>query len=163
LVFGLVALVGAGVREAQLEPGAQPNRGRIRTARWAMLATAAILGVVLWGGANWWNSAAGDYASYVYKPLRVNPSVENGNQLVLQLNDPGWLNRRTDDLLPDHSHLMHMYMIHLPGMDRVWHLHPERGENDVFRQALPSMAAGRYALYGDVVHANGIGETVAAE
>jgi hypothetical protein len=48
-------------------------------------------------------------------------------------------------------------------MDRVWHLHPERGENDVFRQGLPSMAAGRYALYGDIVHANGIGETVAAQ
>ena len=163
LVFGLVAVVGASVREAQLAPGAQPDRARIRTARWAMLATAAILGVVLWGGANWWNSAAGDYASYVYKPLRVNPSVENGNQLVLQLDDPGWLNRRTDDLLPDHNHLMHLYVIHLPAMDRVWHLHPERGANDVFRQALPSMDAGRYALFGDIVHANGIGETVTAQ
>ena len=163
LVFGLVAVVGAGVREAQLAPGAQPDRARIRTARWAMLATAVILGVVLWGGANWWNSAAGDYASYVYKPLRVNPSVENGNQLVLQLDDPGWLNRRTDDLLPDHNHLMHLYVIHLPAMDRVWHLHPERGANDAFRQALPTMPAGRYALFGDIVHANGIGETVTAQ
>jgi hypothetical protein len=163
LVFGLVAVVGAGVREAQLAPGAQPDRARIRTARWAMLATAVILGVVLWGGANWWNSAAGDYASYVYKPLRVNPSVENGNQLVLQLDDPGWLNRRTDDLLPDHNHLMHLYVIHLPAMDRVWHLHPERGANDAFRQALPNMPAGRYALFGDIVHANGIGETVTAQ
>ena len=90
-------------------------------------------------------------------------SVESGNRLVLQLDDPGWLNRRTDDLLPDHNHLMHLYVIHLPGMDRVWHLHPERGANDVFRQALPSMAAGRYALYGDIVHANGIGETVTAQ
>ena len=114
-------------------------------------------------GGEWWKSAAGDYASYVYKPLGVQASVESGNQLVLQLDDPGWLNRRTDDLLPDHNHLMHLYVIHLPGMDRVWHLHPERGEGDVFRQALPSMAAGRYALYGDIVHANGIGETVAAQ
>ena len=94
---------------------------------------------------------------------RVKPSVESGNQLVLQLDDPGWLNRRTDDLLPDHNHLMHLYVIHLPAMDRVWHLHPERGANDVFRQALPSMPAGRYALYGDIVHANGIGETVTAQ
>jgi hypothetical protein len=58
---------------------------------------------------------------------------------------------------------MHLYVIHLPEMDRVWHLHPERGENDAFRQELPSMAAGRYALYGDIVHANGIGETVTAQ
>src|SRR6478609_5313271 len=30
LVFGLVAVVGVSVREAQLEPGAQPDRARIR-------------------------------------------------------------------------------------------------------------------------------------
>jgi hypothetical protein len=163
LVFGLVAVVGASVREAQLEPGMLPNRARIHTARWAMLATAAILAGALWAGNRWWDSAAGDYANYVYKPLRVKPTIENGNQLILQLDDPGWLNRRTDDLVPDHNHLMHLYVIHLPEMDRVWHLHPERGENDTFRQALPSMSAGRYALFGDIVHANGIGETVTAQ
>ena len=32
---------------------------------------------------------------------------------------------------------------------------------DPFRQFLPDLPAGRYALYGDIVHANGIGETVA--
>lgn len=163
LVFGLVAVVGAGVREAQLEPGVRPDAARVRRARWAMLATAAILAAVLWGGAEWWKSAAGDYATHVYKPLAVKPSVEGGNQLVLQLDDPGWLNRRTDDLLPDHNHLMHLYVIHLPAMDLVWHLHPERTADGTFRQALPSMAAGRYALYGDIVHANGIGETVTAQ
>jgi hypothetical protein len=161
LVFGLVAVVGASVREAQLEPGIRPDAARVRRARWAMLAATAIVGTVLWAGSEWWKSAAGDYANYVYKPLGVKASVENGNQLTLEITDPGWLNRRTDDLVPDHNHLMHLYVIHMPEMDRVWHLHPERGENDVFRQALPSMPAGRYALYGDVVHANGIGETVA--
>ena len=29
-----------------------------------------------------------------------------------------------------------------------------------FRQSLPDMPAGRYALYGDIVHASGLGETV---
>jgi hypothetical protein len=82
---------------------------------------------------------------------------------VLQLDDPGWLNRRTDDLLADHNHLMHLYVLHLPAMDRVWHLHPALGNGGNFRQALPSMPAGRYALYGDIVHANGIGETVTAQ
>jgi hypothetical protein len=163
LAFGMVGVVGAGVREAQLEPGARPDAGRVRRARWAMLATAAILGGVLWGGAEWWKSAAGDYANYVYKPLAVKPVVEDGNQLVLQLDDPGWLNRRTDDLLPDHNHLMHLYAIRLPAMEQVWHLHPVRAADGRFRQGLPSMPAGRYALYGDIVHANGIGETVTAQ
>jgi hypothetical protein len=163
LIFGLVAVVGASVREAQLAPGTRPDGVRVRRARWAMLATAAILGGVLWAGAGWWESAAGDYANYVYKPLGVKASIEGAHQLVLQLEDPGWLNRRTDDLLPDHNHLMHLYVIQLPGMDRVWHLHPERGEGGAFRQALPAIPAGRYALYGDIVHANGIGETVTAQ
>ncbi|MEO8595747.1 MAG: hypothetical protein ABI759_20675 [Candidatus Solibacter sp.] len=162
LVFGMVALVGAGVREALLPPGQRPDAARVRQSRLAMLATALLLCVVLWGAGEWWKTAAGDYASYVYKPLAVKPSLKDGNRLLLQLDDPGWLNRRTDDLLPDHGHLMHLYLIHLPAMDRVWHLHPERGIDDLFQQALPSLRAGRYALYGDIVHANGIGETVTA-
>ena len=117
LVFGLVAVVGASVREAQQ---ARQNARRRAGAPCA-------LGDAGRGGDSgrrnvvrreWWKSAAGDYASYVYKPLGVKASVESGNQLVLQLDDPGWLNRRTDDLLPDHNHLMHLYVIHLPEMDR---------------------------------------------
>ena len=48
-------------------------------------------------------------------------------------------------------------------MERVWHLHPERAADGTFRQALPPMPAGRYALYGDIVHANGMAETVTAQ
>ena len=81
----------------------------------------------------------------------------------LQLDDPGWLNRRTDDLLPDHGHLMHLYVIRVPEMDLVWHLHPERADDGNFTQQLPAMPAGRYALFGDVVHANGLAETATAE
>jgi len=159
LVFGMIALVGASVREAQLPPGVRPDSMRRKQARYAMLGTALLLGVVVWAAGQWWKAEAGDYAEYVYKPLGVKTRIE-GSRLALQLDDPGWLNRRTDDLLPDHGHLMHLYVIHLPAMDRVWHLHPERGEDDAFFQELPSMAAGQYALYGDIVHANGIGETV---
>jgi len=42
-------------------------------------------------------------------------------------------------------------------------LHPERQASDTFVQQLPAMPAGRYALYGDIVHANGIPETATAE
>jgi hypothetical protein len=86
---------------------------------------------------------------------------------VLQLEDPGWLGRRTDDLLPDHGHLMHLYVLRLPDMDLVWHLHPEPGPEGApsggFTQQLPAMPSGRYALFGDVVHANGLAETATAE
>ena len=58
---------------------------------------------------------------------------------------------------------MHLYVIRVPEMDLVWHLHPERGDDGNFTQQLPAMPAGRYALYGDVVHANGLAETATAE
>jgi hypothetical protein len=83
--------------------------------------------------------------------------------LELRLDDPGWLNRKTDDLLPDHNHLMHLYVLRIPDMDRVWHLHPERTADGAFSQPMPAMPAGRYALFGDIVHANGLGETATTE
>jgi len=98
----------------------------------------------------------------IFKPLALRPAVE-GSRLKLQLVDPGWLGRRTDDLLPDHGHLMHLYILRLPDMDLVWHLHPEPDSSGGFTQQLPSMPAGRYALFGDVVHANGLAETAVAE
>ncbi|HTS63520.1 MAG TPA: hypothetical protein VMH28_15960 [Candidatus Acidoferrales bacterium] len=160
LVFGMIAIVGTSVREAQLEPGAVPDGVRIRRSRLAMVAGGLAVAGVVWAGNAWWGSEASGYARIVYKPLTLQASVA-GNRLTIILADPGWLNRRTDDLLPDHGHLMHLYVIRMPEMDRVWHLHPE-SEGGTFTQALGDMPAGRYALYADVVHANGIGETPTA-
>ena len=162
LFVGIVSITGAGVRESTLAPGAEPSPARRRSSRISMLVAAVLSAGVVWGGKAWWDSDADWYSRYVFKPLQLNASV-SGNQLKLDLDDPGWLNRRTDDLLPDHDHLMHLYVIHIPEMDRVWHLHPERGDDGTFRQSLPAMPAGRYALYGDIVHANGLGETATAE
>jgi hypothetical protein len=163
LCFGLVSIAGAAVRDAMLDPGKQPDPARVRRARIVMLVTSLLVAVGLWLGNSWWNSEAGFYSRIIFKPLQLKAAVEDGSRLVLQLDDPGWLNRRTDDLLPDHNHLMHLYVIHVPEMDLVWHLHPERGTDARFEQRLPAMPAGRYALYGDVVHANGLAETATGE
>jgi hypothetical protein len=161
LVFGLAAIVAASIREAQLSPGAKPGPKRVRGSRIAMAVTLAGACAVLYLGNKWWTAEASDYSRILYKPLSVNATLRDGSRLVLKLEDPGWLDRRTDDLLPDHGHLMHLYIVSLPGIDRAWHLHPEpSGEPDEFVQSLPSMPAGKYALYGDIVHAHGIAETV---
>lgn len=162
LAFGIVSIVGACVREAQLEPGAKPDAARRRRARMVMVASGLMVAAGLWLGNSWWNSEDGFYRRYVFKPLRLT-AVESRGQLRLSLEDPGWLNRRTDDLLPDHDHLMHLYVIRLPGMERVWHLHPQHTEAADFVQDLPGMPAGHYALYGDVVHADGLAETATGE
>lgn len=163
LIFGLVSIIGAATREAQLAPGQVPDAAHKRRARIAMTATILVVIFALWLGSSWWTSEAGAYQGKVFKPLQLRPAVEAGNHLVLHLDDPGWLARQTDDLLPDHGHLMHLYVIRVPEMDRVWHLHPELTAPATFTQALPDMPAGRYRLYGDIVHATGFPETATAE
>lgn len=163
LCFGLVSIAGAATRDAMLEPGKQPDPARVRRSRIVMAATAMLLVGALWFGNNWWGSEAGLYSRIVFKPLRLKTALETGDRLHLELEDPGWLNRSTDDLLPDHGHLMHLYVLRLPEMDLVWHLHPDRGADGDFEQRLPAMPSGRYALYGDIVHATGLAETATAE
>ena len=164
LVAGAVSIVGAGVREGQLEPGLAPDPARVRRARWVMAVTASLRAGMAALGGLWWKSEAGDYDKHIYKPLQMSATLENGERLMLHLTDPGWARwRQVDDLVPDHNHLMHLYVISLPEMDRVWHLHPDRVEAGVFAKDLPSMPAGRYALYGDIVHADGLPETLVTE
>jgi len=164
LVVGAVSIVGAGVREGQLEPGLAPDPARVRRSRWVMAATAVfVLGLVALGGL-WWGDEAGNYDKHIYKPLQLSATLENGGRLMLHLTDPGWAKwRQVDDLVPDHNHLMHLYVLSLPDMDKVWHLHPDRVQAGLFAKDLPPMPAGRYALYGDIVHANGLPETLVTE
>jgi hypothetical protein len=185
LAVGLVSIVGAGSRDGQLDPGVTPDRRRKLRARILMGATAVLVVLILWGGDHWWTAEATGYAENLYKPIAMTASVESGDRLVLNLKDPTWaLPRQADDFLPDHGHLMHLYVIREPGVDRVWHLHPEltstgdiapvssrrygeakirmAASSAVFTQNLPPMPAGRYQLYGDVVHASGFPETLVA-
>jgi hypothetical protein len=88
----------------------------------------------------------------------------DGGGLDLKLVDPGWAKqRKLDDFIPDHDHLMHLYMIRWPEMDAVFHLHPEQTGAGEFRLELPSVPAGDYRLYADVVHAQGFPETVVGD
>jgi hypothetical protein len=101
-------------------------------------------------------------------------ALEDGSVLTLKMIEPGWMQpapgrltrmlfvRKMDDLIPDHDHLMHLYAIRQPGLDVVYHLHPELVSSGLFRLPLPSMPAGTYELYADIVHANGFSETMVA-
>lgn len=163
LCIGLVSITGAAVRDAMLAPGAVADRARVRRSRIAMAATAVVVLAVVWFGNSWWNSEAGFYGRRVYKPLAFQAALQDGGRLSLAILHPGRLQNPTDDLLPDHGHLMHLYVIRIPQMDLVWHLHPERQPSGSFEQVLPAMPAGRYALFGDIVHSDGLGETATAD
>lgn len=163
LAVGLVSIMGAGTGEAQLAAGKEPDSAHRRRAWITMAVTGVVVAAAVWLGNSWWNEEAGAYQGKVFKPLSLGTHVEGGNRLVLQLQDPGWLTRQTDDLLPDHGHLMHLYVIGVPAMDRVWHLHPDLTGGATFTQSLPDMPPGRYRLYGDIVHASGFPDTATAE
>jgi hypothetical protein len=163
LAMGLVAIVGAAVREGGLEPGLAPGPDRNRAARIAMGGAAAVLGGLIFFGFRWWGSDEKAYLEHIYKPLAITAKVDGAN-MSLELTDPGWFRfRKTDDFIPDHGHLMHLFLVRMPGMDQMWHLHPEQGVGSRFALELPDIPAGTYKLFADVVHANGLAETLVTE
>jgi hypothetical protein len=163
LATGFVAIVSAVAREAPLEPGTTADRPARRRGRIAgLIATCVVAGAVLFGNW-WWTAEASSYARYVYKPLQAAPTLTmplEGGRLRLDLRDPGWIaSRRLDDFIPDHGHLMHLFIVS-PALDRLWHLHPDRIATGAFETRLPDLPQGQYDLFGDLVHRTGVSETV---
>jgi len=169
LIAGIVSIAGAGVRESQLEPGQEPPPANRSKGRIVMGVTAVLVVALVYFGNTWWTAEAKAYSNNIYRPLNAAVKVD-GSQLTISLTntvtatrrrfDDFMAERQVDDFMPDHGHLMHLYVIRWPGMDRVWHLHPEMTGSGVFTQNLPDMPAGQYRLYGDVVHSSGFPETV---
>lgn len=171
LIVGIVSIAGAGVRESQLAPGIEPPAANRRKGRIVMAATAVLVVALVYFGNSWWTAEAKAYSNNIYRPLNAAVTVD-GSRLTLSLTntvtatrrrfDDFMAERQVDDFIPDHGHLMHLYVIRWPEMDRVWHLHPEMTGSGVFTQNLPEMPAGEYRLFGDVVHSSGFPETVVA-
>jgi hypothetical protein len=159
LGIGAVSISGAYAREAQLPPGSQPDPLQKRRGRRAMLVSGALVVAMIYLGKLWWDSDDNAFQRFIYKPLKMTATLEPGGRLALHLETSGWL-QHVDDLLPDHTHLMHLYLIRLPDMERVWHLHPEMTGAGNFSQDLPNIPQGRYQIYADIVHGNGLPETL---
>jgi hypothetical protein len=159
---GFVAIVAAAARESTLAPDAAPDPAARRRGRMAGTVALALILTIALLGRWWWNVDAADYARYVYKPLELSSSVAPGGSLSLALRDPGWIASRTlTDLVPDHGHLMHLFIV-TTSLDHFWHLHPREIASGRFEQPLADMAAGGYSLFADIVHATGVPETATA-
>ena len=60
-----------------------------------------------------------------------------------------------DGIVPDHGHLMHLFLVRTPALDRIWHLHPARQPDGSFVDTLPSLEPGRYSVFADIVDESG--------
>lgn len=163
LLVSLVAIVIAAARESRLKAGAVPPTGVWR--RSLLAGTAGLLGAIciLAVGNRWWKASAASSQQGVFQPIALHP-VLSGNELDLGMTlPPGTEDRSLANFILDHGHLMHLYVVREPQMDVIFHLHPDQVRAGDFKLALPAMPPGEYALYGDLVHANGFPETVLAK
>jgi hypothetical protein len=164
IACGFIAIVGASVGQAQTEPGEETSPLRRRRAWIARGVATLFVGGLLAFGNWWWTVEADAYARYIYKPLELKPVLGASGELSLSLRDPGWLSTRVvDDLVTDHGHVMHLFLVRTPGLDRLLHLHPKSTDAGAFTQRLPGADAGRYRLFGDIVHGTGLAETAVAD
>ncbi|HEV7966061.1 MAG TPA: hypothetical protein VGP19_00745 [Candidatus Acidoferrales bacterium] len=167
LAAGAVSIVGGIVREGNLEGGEAPSDSRDRRARRAMIATAVLVTVLLFLGNAWWGVNAADFQRSVdfFKPPAAALTLVDGRRLEIRVarknvpgersgfRSPAYL--RLTDVIPDHGHLMHLFLLRTPELDAMWHLHPNPAEGGAFALDLPEMPAGRYQVFADVVDPRG--------
>lgn len=168
LVGAFVSIMGAGSREGFLDPGQKVGKTQSRRGAVAMGVAALLLIGILFLGNGWWDAEASDRATRViYKPPPMTVEFNSPSTLVLSMGPSSWLarggKRGTISLIPDHGHLMHLFLMRVPQMDRFYHLHPESTENNVFTQQLPAVPAGHYQVFADIVRASGFPDTMTAE
>jgi hypothetical protein len=168
LVVAIVSILGAARREGQLESGGVAGTPQKRAARITMAGGFAIvLGLLAMGGWWWKVSAAGRAERMIYRPPQLTVSVLPDGKTLLRVGESAWHTRRPDavstKLIPDHGHLMHLFLIRVPEMDRFLHLHPREDQGGVFLEDLPPIAAGHYQIFADIVRESGFPDTLVSE
>jgi hypothetical protein len=173
LAGGVIGIIVGAAREATLPAGApapaHSNRARVSM----VVATLIVIGAVLFGD-RWWGAEASANARMNYKTPNMTPSLLAGSLLRLRLDPPHDVEppriyqtvqpdrRSLEHLLPDHGHLIHLFIVSLPDMKRFWHLHPDQTRAGDFAVNLPIMPEGQYKLYADIVYHTGFPETQVA-
>ncbi len=172
LALALISIAAAAVREGNVEPGAAPPQPNLRRARIAAAIAGIAVIAVLWIGRSWWNSNASRYASNVYRPPEIQGVIEPDGRLILSQGavkvaqgNPRRPAEKVDfdQIIPDHGHLMHFFLIRMPAMDSFWHLHPQRMPDGTFVEDLPAIPSGHYQMFADVVLNNGFPMTLTGQ
>jgi hypothetical protein len=164
LIFFLINIVGAAVRESILGPMVAPDAIRRRHGRWGMAIGAFLVGGLLLKGNAWWAAVDEHFQkSRLYKTVEAPARVEyadGGAQLFLTVpaSNEDW--RDHTPLVADHGKLMHLFLVSDRGMDAFAHLHPTRDHGQTFVTRLPQLTNGSYAVFADINHESGMTETL---
>jgi hypothetical protein len=173
LSAGIVGIIVAAARDAGLPPGKPQEWEEQDYGKAALIVgVVVVMGAVI-GGMGWWVMEASANARLNYKIPQMTPSLTSGNLLRLHLDNPNEAEPtrfrseqpdriRLDDLIPDHGHLMHLFIVRMPDMKAFWHLHPDQTQPGDFAQNLPIIPEGQYKLFADIVHHTGFPETQVA-
>lgn len=161
LFVGLLSIVGAAAREADLQPGEDADARQRRRARLAQLIAAPLIGVAMLGGARWWEAEDAGYANNLYVPMEIEATAAAADgSLSIRITDERWTDGRYTPLMPDHGKLMHLFLIGADGAPGFAHLHPASTGDSGFRTPLPELPAGEYLVFADVLHESGYAETL---
>jgi hypothetical protein len=162
LVAGIITAVYAAAGESQVPPGEAVPPARRNRARVAASIAAAIVALLVLGGAKWWNAEAKAYASTLYAPLRTQVVVRDSAgapTITLRIVDTNFRVGRVSALMPDHGRIAHLFLARVDTDGVFAHLHPEQVEFETLRGPLPPLPAGRYRVFADVVHETGFQRT----
>jgi hypothetical protein len=167
LVVAIVSIIGASRREGQLEPGVAAGPQQKRAANLVMAVALIVVIGALGAGRWWWTSkAASDSARKIYRAPSLAFSLDPDGKLQLYMGESAWHTRRPEtvmtQLIPDHGHLMHLFLVREPAMDRFYHLHPTQTAPDKFTDDLPAITGGHYQVFADIVRASGFPDTMVA-
>jgi hypothetical protein len=170
---GFIGIIVAATRDAALNANEVPARSQMSRGRVGLMIALIIVGLAFTLGNKWWSSEASANDRLNYRVPNMQPLLTAGSVLRLHLDNPNEAEPtrfRTeqpdrillDDLIPDHGHLMHLFIVRMPDMKAFWHLHPGQTQPGDFAVNLPIMPEGQYKLYADIVHHTGFPETQVA-
>jgi hypothetical protein len=173
LAAGLIGIIFAATREAALNSDESPAPPQDRRGRVALGIAAVIVVAAFILGNQWWGREARANDRLNYRVPNMKPSLVGGSLLRLHLENPNaseptrFRSEQPDrillgDLIPDHGHIMHLFIVRMPDMKAFWHLHPDQVQTGDFAVNLPIMPEGQYKLYADIVHHTGFPETQVA-
>ncbi|HLW55623.1 MAG TPA: hypothetical protein VKW06_22535 [Candidatus Angelobacter sp.] len=172
LAIALIGIVRSANGDAQLAPQAGISASLKRRSRVGTTIGILVIVLLVSGGYLWWGVEARANELMVYRVPHLDASLRAGNKLQVKLEnpngpsfkDPDWQafwaqTIKGNDLVPDHGHLMHLFLVRLPDMKSFWHLHPETANYQDFTASLPAVPGGHYQIYADIVHSTGFPET----